>query len=182
MLHGIPIEVLLTAGYAVFLMSVAVALERMAKHSHRRSEQYEVAGFRFHRDFDRWECPAGQQLHRSEVDNERRVIRYKAPAHACNACRIKSQCTDSHTGREIEREIDSWLKSGIGRFHRGISLALLFLAASLLAIEAARYRQPQAELILGLPFVLVGLLAVRLFFVFSNPARQTALRKKDAGR
>lgn len=160
MLRTIPIEVVLATGYALFLIAAAFALERMARHSHRRSKLYELAGFRFHRDFDRWECPAGQQLHRSEVDNERRVIRYKAPAHACNACRIKSQCTDSHTGREIEREIDSWLKSEIGRFHRGISLALLLLAASLLAIEAARYRQPQAELILGLPFVLVGLLVL----------------------
>lgn len=171
MLHGIPIEVLLTAGYAVFLMTVAVALERLAKHSHRRSEQYEVAGFKFHRDFDRWECPTGHQLHRSEVDHERRIVRYKAPAHACNACRIKSQCTDSHTGREIEREIDSWLTSEIGRFHRGVSLALLSLAALLLVIEAARYPQPRSELLLGVLFVPAVIATAKLLSAFSNPAR-----------
>ncbi len=173
MLRAVPIEVLLAAGYALFLMIVAAVLERLAIHSHRRSEQYEVAGFKFHRDFDRWECPTGQHLQRTDVDHHRRIVRYKAPAHACNACRIKAQCTESHTGREIEREMDSWLTSEIGRFHRGISLALLSLAALLLAIEAARYPQPRSELLLGSMFVLIVVAAARLISVFSNPARQT---------
>lgn len=171
MFRAVPVEVLLAAGYAFFLMVVAAVLERLAMHSHRRSEQYETAGFKFHTEFDRWECPTGQYLHRIEIDHNRQIIRYQAPAHACNACHIKAQCTDSSTGREIERHLDSWLTSEIGRFHRGISLALLFLAALLLVIEAARFHQPYAELVLGFLFVLVVIAAARLLSAFSDSAR-----------
>lgn len=171
MFRVVPIEVLLVAGYALFLLMVAAILERLALHSHRRAEQYELAGFKFHAEFDRWECPEGQSLHRNEVDLRRRIVRYRAPAHACNRCRMKPQCTDSETGREIERSMDSWLRSEIGRFHRGISLALLLLAALLLAIEAARYPQPYPEMVLGLLFVSVVIAAARLLSAFSNSTR-----------
>jgi hypothetical protein len=48
---------------------------------------------------------------------------------------IKHLCTESEEGREIEHHPDSWLESEIARFHRGISLALLFLAGLLLVVE-----------------------------------------------
>jgi hypothetical protein len=107
MLRIVPIEVWLAAAYALFLMIVAALLERLAMRAHHRSEQYQVAGFKFHADFDRWECPTGQFLHRSDIDYRRRVARYKAPAHACNACRMKPECTDSESGREILS--DTWI-------------------------------------------------------------------------
>ena len=172
MLDTIPVEVLLAAGYAIFLILVAAVLEGLAKHSHRRSEQYEVAGFRFHREFDRWECPTGQRLHRSGVEHDRRIIRYKAPAHACNACHVKANCTDSETGREIEQHLDSWLTSEIRRFHHGISLVLLLLAALLLIIEAARYREPRSDLLLGFLLVPVAIAAARLTSAFFSSVGQ----------
>lgn len=172
MLSTIPVEVLMAAGYAFFLIVVAAVLERLAKHSHRRSEQYEVAGFRFHREFDRWECPTGQHLHRSGVEHDRRIVRYKAPAHACNACHIKTNCTDSETGREIEQRLDSWLTSEVRRFHCGISLVLLLLAALLLIVEAARYREPRSDLLLGFLLVPVAIAAARLISGFSSSVRQ----------
>jgi hypothetical protein len=52
------------------------------------------------------------------------LVRYRAPAHICNACSIKHLCTESEGGREIEHNPDSWLESEIARFHRGVSLAL----------------------------------------------------------
>lgn len=168
MLHAVPLEVWLAASYALFLMMVAAVLERLAMRAHRRSEQYQVAGFKFHADFDCWECPTGQFLHRSDIDHDRRVTRYKASAHACNACHIKPECTDSTTGREIERQMDSWLTTELGRFHRGISLALLVLAALLLLVEAARYPQPRAELVLGLIFVPAAIATTRLLSAFFN--------------
>lgn len=171
MLHTVPVEVWLAAAYALFLMMVAAVLERLAMRAHQRSEEYQVAGFKFHADFDRWECPTGQLLHRSDIDYGGRVTRYKAPAHACNVCRIKPECTDSENGREIERHMDSWLSTEVGRFHRGISLALLLLAALLLIIEAARYRQPQAELVLGSLFVPAVIASSRLLSAFFNSAR-----------
>jgi|SRR5579872_4328378 len=170
MLRAIPIEVLLAAGYALFLMIVAVALEWLARRSHQRSEQYELAGFKFHADVDRWECPTGQHLHRSEVEHDQRIIRYKAPAHACNACHIKTNCTDSETGRQIEQRIDSWLTSEIRRFHNGISLALLTLAALLLGIEAVRFPHPPAVFILAVLFLPIGIAVFRLASSLRFPA------------
>jgi hypothetical protein len=153
MIRTIPIEVLLAAAYAVFLVAVAIVLERLARHSHRRSEQLQVAGFKYHPAPDHWECPTGQHLTRKEIDRHQRVVRYQAPGHICNKCSFKTNCTDSDTGREIERHLDSWLDSELQRFHRGISLALIFLAALILIIEMIRHNQP-AEL-----FVLAALLA-----------------------
>lgn len=161
MLRAVPIEVLLSAGYALFLTVVAVALERLAQHSHRHAEQYELAGFRFHADLDRWECPTGEHLHRISVDQHRRLVRYKALAHACNGCHLKPQCTDFDTGREIERPMDPWLASELGRFHRGISLALLILAALLLGIEAIRFPHPPAVFLLVIPLLPIGIAILR---------------------
>jgi hypothetical protein len=55
-------EVLLVTGYAVFLLLVAVALDRLARHSHARSERYRTAGFRYHPQQDVWVCPQDQML------------------------------------------------------------------------------------------------------------------------
>ena len=57
MQQTIDIEVLLAGGYAVFLLLVALGLELLARHSHHRSKQMDVAGFRYHRQRDVWECP-----------------------------------------------------------------------------------------------------------------------------
>lgn len=148
MMSGIHPEVLLAAVYVVFLVLVTGGMELLARHSHRRSEQSHVTGFKYNGQFDVWECPTGQRLRRTEFDHERRIVRYRAPSHACNACAIKGNCTDSDQGREIEHHIDSWLQSEIRRFHRGLSLALLLLAGLILAVEIVRYNRPKELLVL----------------------------------
>ena len=52
-------EVLLFACYAAFLLLAAAALDRLARHSHARSDRYRTAGFRYHPEHDAWVCPAG---------------------------------------------------------------------------------------------------------------------------
>jgi len=146
-------EPVLAISYAMLLVLVAAGLEWMGRHSSRRADRYHTRGFRFHEQTDHWECPEGARLIRAEIDNELRVIRYRAPAHTCNACAIKTNCTDSTAGREIAVAIsqelateamDPWLRSAIGRFHRGISLVLVLLATLILAIELFRsYRGPE---------------------------------------
>jgi hypothetical protein len=145
-MRSIPLEVFLAAGYAIFLVALAALLEWVAKHSHRRTDQLETVGFRYHPEMDRWQCPVGTHLVRIHT-HEHHVARYRAPAHACNSCPIKRDCTDSDQGREIEHHLDLWIRTGIGRFHAGISLALLLLAALLLAVEAGRYPQPHTLLL-----------------------------------
>jgi hypothetical protein len=68
-------EAILLGGYALFLLGAATTLDLLARHSHRRSERYRTAGFRYHEHLDAWECPEGQHLWPHEYDRERRLAR-----------------------------------------------------------------------------------------------------------
>jgi hypothetical protein len=171
MLQTIDIEVLLACVYAVFLLLVAFGLELLARHSHHRSKRVGVAGFRYHRHHDFWECPTGQQLKPFSVDHTQRLVRYRAPAHICNKCSVKHLCTDSQGGREIEHNPDSWLESELARFHRGISLVLLLLAGLLLVVEMIRHKRPVELLILSGFLLPVALLGSQLSSTFFNARR-----------
>lgn len=158
---GVHAEVLLAGGYVAFLMAIAIGLELLARHSYRRSQRQPTAGFMYRRHFDAWECPTGNLLLRREVDCQAQIVRYRAPAHTCNACSLKQDCTDSDQGREIVHSSESWLETEIGRFHRGISLALLVLAGFILIVEEFRYHDPKEMVLLGGALALVGVAGVR---------------------
>jgi len=155
MLAGISPEVVLAAVYALFLALAAAALEKLAQQSHQRSGEFHVSGFRYDEQRDSWACPAGGELHRVESDARRRRTRYRAPAHLCNACCLKVHCTDSPHGREIVREVDSWLSSELRRFHLGLSCALLLLSALIAGLEVSRHHRPRELLVLGASLALV---------------------------
>ncbi len=150
MIGPFHLEPALAIAYAILLMAIAVGLEWVAKHAHKRSDQYHTGGFRFHRDRDAWECPVGLVLIRAEIDHEKGMVRYRAPAHTCNSCQIKSRCTNSDTGREIEVPIDPWVQSAALRLQRGISLVLVTLAAVIAIIELFRHNHGPERWILGL--------------------------------
>lgn len=139
MMYGIHTEVILAAGYSLLLVGVAGVLEYLARHSHRRSDHYRNSGFTYKRKLDAWECPTGEHLTRVGTDFDRKIARYRAPAHKCNVCHCKPDCTDSHQGRELESRLDTWVQSEMHRFHRGISLSLFLLATILLMAELFRY-------------------------------------------
>ena len=148
-------EAWLATSYALLLLVIAAGLEWMGRHSQRRASQYHRGGFRFHKHADHWECPQGARLERAEIDHELGVIRYRAPAHTCNGCPIKSLCTDSDTGRELSISMDPWLSSAIGRFHRGMSLALLILAGLIMTIELLRHGHgPERQMLVAAVTVL----------------------------
>jgi hypothetical protein len=151
MIFGLDTEVFLALLYALFLAGLAFSLEFLARHSHKRAEAYRHSGFIYFRDLDYWECPAGRQLVQLTLDRERRVASYRAAAGDCNSCSLKLNCTDSDTGRVLERRLDSWIESELRRFHRGISLVLLFLATLLLLAESFRFPYPRARRLL-VPF------------------------------
>lgn len=163
-----PPEVLLASGYAIFLLCVAGALEKLAMHAHRRAGRYELAGFSYNPGFDRWECPEGNHLLRIETDHLRRVVHYRAPAHVCNACTKKSNCTDSDDGREVEHQLDLWLQTGLRHFHRGISLALIVLAAVILLVEAVRFAQPTVRSLLGALLLATAVVGARSLASFGS--------------
>jgi len=144
-------EVLLAAGYAALLSGAAFALEWLSAHTHRRALRYRTAGFVYDEIHDHWLCPEGEHLWPREFDRERRLVRYRARAHVCNACPTKHRCTDSDDGREVVRSLDPWPHSEAGRFHRVIALVMVGLAALVLVVELARNHAPvEAALLVGL--------------------------------
>jgi len=174
---GVHVEVILAAGYAVFLMAAASVLEWAARHAHRRSDRYRNSGFVFFRELDYWQCPAGQQLLRGVTDYQRKIVHYRAPAAACNACSLKNNCTDSNEGRLLLSHSDSWVESELRRFHRGISLSLLILATAILIVTATRHGKPMEILIISCFLLSIGLTAPKLFSSFFSNHGETRLQQ-----
>jgi hypothetical protein len=161
-------ETLMAGAYALFLLVAAIAVELLARHSHARTERYRTAGFSYHAHLDAWRCPEEQHLHRRETDHERRLVRYRAKAETCNACRRKPDCTDSDVGREIVRAMDPWPHSEAGRFHRGLCLVLVALAGLIVALETVRHHEPRELIVLAVVLACVFLTAGRLVPAFRS--------------
>ena len=183
-------EALFAAGYAVLLTAGAGALEWLSAHTHRRALRWRTAGFQYDEDHDHWVCPEGQHLWPHEFDHERRLLRYRAKAHVCNACPRKAACTDSDEGREIVRPLDPWPHSEAGRFHRGISLMMVALAVLVLLVAAVRnHTSGELALLLGTlaGCLIVGRLLLRDFrahpagFPEAAPSHGLALRRTARG-
>lgn len=172
MIHGVHIEVFLAGGYALLLVGVAAILEIVARHAHRRSEHYRNSGFIYKQKLDVWECPTGHHLTREQTDFERKTAQYRAPAHKCNDCNIKNNCTDSDDGRVLESRLDAWLQSELNRFHRGISLALLLLAVLILAVEMFEHQAPRDWLVLVALLLPIGFAGSRYFVFFNEPKQK----------
>jgi hypothetical protein len=153
-MSAVATESVLAAGYGLFLVLCAVALDALARHSNRRSERYRTAGFTYMESVDAWECPEGERLHRVETDLDMRLVRYRARAHVCNTCRLKDACTDSDQGREIARAIDPWPHSEAGRFHRGIALAMVGSALLVIAAGAGLNHRAADLAVLGAALLL----------------------------
>jgi transposase len=59
--------------------------------------------FRYDAVGDCYHCPGGERLLPRRLHPVRRLIEYRAPAKACAACVLRSQCTRSAGGRSIQR-------------------------------------------------------------------------------
>jgi hypothetical protein len=125
-------ETLAAAAYATFLVAVSLGLDALGRHTHGRSGRFRTQGFEYHPGLDLWECPEGERLRPFAIDHHQRLARYRARPIVCNDCPAKDGCTDSNEGREIVRPLDPWPHSEAGRFHRGISVALLGIASLIL--------------------------------------------------
>jgi hypothetical protein len=180
---GISTETLLVAAYAAFLVAAAGLLDLAARHTHARADRFRVAGFEYDERLDAWRCGEGEHLQRVETDLTARLARYRARAHVCNACPSKPDCTDSDLGREVARPLDPWPRSEAGRFHRGICLVLLVLAALLLIVELARRHAPGDAALAGGMLAIVSVLAVRAAGSFrATPANFPPVRPAGSRR
>jgi Flp pilus assembly protein TadB len=153
-------EVLVVGVYAILLVGVAAVLDAAGKHTQRRSERFRTAGFSYHPQHDAWTCSQDEMLWPMDYDEQHHLVRYRAKASVCNSCHVKPDCTSSTNGREVTRAVAPWPHSEAGRFHRGMSLALVGLAAVLILVTGARHPQP-STLVLGLPLLLTVLLGRR---------------------
>lgn len=180
MIYGIHVEVLLAVGYALLLVSISTVLEWLARHAHRRSEHYRNTGFVYKKREDVWECPTGHHLKREHTDFDGKILRYRAPAHKCNACHCKGDCTDSDQGRVLESRMDSWLQSELRRFHRGVSLMLLLLAVLILAMEILRHHGSREWILLAVLLAAIGFSASKLSVSFWEENQPND--KADRGR
>lgn len=160
---GFSTELVLAVGYAAFLATTAFALEMMARHMHQRSLRISTIGFTYHPDGDIWSCPRDQHLVPISSDPQRGKIIYRAPASVCNSCHSKAACTDSLTGREIERTEDESIESGMLRFHRGLSLMLLSLASFIVIVELFRTHASHPRILLSAMLLLLSSVGLRLF-------------------
>jgi hypothetical protein len=153
-------EAALAAIYAGLLLTGAFLLEWLSAHTHRRALRFRTAGFSYDETHDYWRCPEGEQLWPHEFDRERRLVRYRARAHICNACPSKGLCTDSDRGREVVRPLDPWPHSEAGRFHRVLALLMVALGVLILCIVLVRHHTA-AEVGLLLSLLVVTALAGR---------------------
>jgi len=154
-------EALLFIGYASLLLGCGCALDRLARHSSARADHYRTAGFHYHPQHDAWVCPQDQMLWPTGYDERQQLMRYRAKASVCNACPVKTACTSSPHGREVTRPTQPWPHSEAARFHRGLVLVLIALAALLLTVTALRHHHPGDLLVLAGPLVVCAILAQR---------------------
>jgi hypothetical protein len=146
-------EVVLFAGYATALLMIAGALDVLARHSNARADRYRTAGFRYHPQHDAWVCPRDQMLWPTSYDEQRHLMHYRAKPSVCNSCPVKSACTSSPHGREITRPTQPWPHTEAARFHRGLVLVLVGLAALLLVVISVRHHRPGDLTVLLLPLI-----------------------------
>lgn len=154
-------EVLLLTGYAGVLLVGGCVLDRLARHSSARADRYRTAGFRYHPQHDVWVCPQDQMLWPVGYDEQQQLMRYRAKASVCTACPVKTACTSSPHGRELTRPTQPWPHSEAARFHRGLVLVLIALAALLLAVTAVRHHQPGDLAVIAVPLMVCAVLAQR---------------------
>jgi hypothetical protein len=61
--------------------------------------------FAYDAERDVFRCPQGEVLRRVALIESTQMVRYRADAKTCLACPIRSQCTTSKVGRQVERSV-----------------------------------------------------------------------------
>lgn len=156
---SVSTEVALFSGYATALLVLAGILDKLAQHSNSRADRYRTAGFRYHPQHDAWACPQDQMLWPISFDERQQLMYYRAKPSVCNSCPVKASCTTSSHGREVTRPTQPWPHSEAARFHRGLVLVLVGLAALLLLVMVVRHHQPGNLAVLVVPLLGAAVLA-----------------------
>lgn len=83
----------------------------------QRTPFYPANRFVYDSERDRYICPQGQELPLWSRRTSEQVFVYRADAKLCNACELKSQCTDSQSGRHIFRSFFQEYLDRVAAYH-----------------------------------------------------------------
>lgn len=73
--------------------------------------------FVYDADRDVYVCPQAEDLHRYTLVNTEKLIKYRANPAACNACLLKSDCTNSSKGRVVSRRFEEDYLDMVRAYH-----------------------------------------------------------------
>jgi DDE family transposase len=73
------------------------------KNSGKKKGIFPDSKFIYDKASDTYTCPAGNIMRKRRYHQVRRAYEYVAGAKACNACKVRSQCTRAKLGRSIKR-------------------------------------------------------------------------------
>ncbi|MEQ4304634.1 hypothetical protein ABNF97_25190 [Plantactinospora sp. B6F1] len=159
----VGVEAWLASTYCLALVGLAYVIDALARRAASISEGGMSGGFVYHEDHDAWQCPQDQWLWPQSFDAQNRVMRYRGTPSVCNACPVKSTCTTSSSGREVQRAVDSWPASEAARFHRGIACLVVLLGLVWPVGTALTGPGPDALLVLASAVVVALLLSLPLW-------------------
>ncbi len=83
----------------------------------RREGRYGQDKFTYLPERDVYVCPQGQELTKVMSKYTENAYVYQAGAQVCNACPVKSSCTDSVKGRTLQRPFDQAYIERVRRYH-----------------------------------------------------------------
>jgi transposase len=72
---------------------------------HAKSTIFGEERFRYDADKDVYHCPAGQEMKRKSLHQNRNGIDYAAPKKVCAVCELRDQCTRNKMGRTVKRHL-----------------------------------------------------------------------------
>ena len=162
-LASVAPEVWMAGGYAIALVGLGHVIDWLARRAASMAEGGKVQGFKYHEDHDAWKCPEDQWLWPQSFDPDNRVMRYRATPTICNSCPVKDTCTTSHSGREIQRNVDVWPASEAAKFHRGIACLVVLMGLVWPLVTALSGPGATGLVVLGLSVVAAAVLSLPLW-------------------
>jgi hypothetical protein len=83
----------------------------------RRPGFFAQADFTYDPKRDAYRCPQQHPLKRETAKHSEGVVVYRAPATTCNACPIKTKCTESAHGRIVHRSFHADYLERVRAYH-----------------------------------------------------------------
>ena len=83
-----------------------------------RTPYYGASKFVYDSDLDTYTCPEGHPLRRWKAKYTEEVVVYRAEPTTCNACPVKTACTDSDSGRQVRRSFYAAYLDRVRGYHQ----------------------------------------------------------------